>query len=148
MASGQLIRRLFLNERKQLSSYEEERRIFYVAVTRARKNLTLFRMPNESSFVTDFLKGIPVKKNDISETDGKSGEGGRFTGEFNHSLQKARSYEEFCASLAEGLIVEHLKFGEGVVTQLAEEFVTIAFDGDVEKKFLLQTLYDKDLLRE
>ena len=63
-------------------------------------------------------------------------------------MQKARSYEEFCESLAEGLAVRHLKFGEGVVTALTEEYVTIVFDDDVEKKFLLRTLYQKDLLRE
>ena len=136
------------DERKQIASYEEERRLFYVAVTRARKNLTLFRMPNESSFVTDFLKGIPEKKDVSSEAAGKAAEGGSIAAECRNPMQKARSYEEFCESLAEGLAVRHLKFGEGVVTALTEEFVTIVFDDDVEKKFLLRTLYQKDLLRE
>lgn len=134
------------DETKQIAAYEEERRLFYVAVTRARKNLVLFGMPNESSFVTDFLKGIPEKKDGIFEPSGKIGEGGSIAAECKPPLRKARSYEEFCASLAEGLVVGHRKYGEGVVTQLTEEYVTIAFDDDMEKKFLLRTLYDKDLL--
>ena len=114
-------------------------------VTRARRKLTLFRMPNESPFTGEFLKGIPGQKDGKAEAPGAA-RGGR--GRSASPARKDRSYEEFQAALAEGLIVTHRKFGEGFVKELGGEFITIVFDDCGEKKFLLRTLYDRDLLRE
>ncbi len=133
------------DQKKQMTAYEEERRLFYVAVTRARRRLTLFRMPNESPFTGEFLKGIPGQKDGKAEAPGAA-RGGR--GRSASPARKDRSYEEFQAALAEGLIVTHRKFGEGFVKELGGEFITIVFDDCGEKKFLLRTLYDRDLLRE
>lgn len=54
------VERLKYLDPETLKEYEEERRLFYVAITRARANLNLFSMPN-SSFCKEALgKEVPV----------------------------------------------------------------------------------------
>ena len=54
-------------------------------------------------------------------------------------------YEEFVGKLSEGLVVNHRKFGEGVIVSLDKEKAVILFN-DKERSMLLKTLYSHDLL--
>ncbi len=105
-------------DEEELGPYEEERRLFYVGVTRARRNLILLRTQTSSILISQLLKG------------------------------KAESgMQGFIDQHAEGLGVRHVKYGEGVITALDGKRVTILF-GDEEKTFGLKVLYEKDLLED
>ena len=53
-------------------TYEEERRLFYVGVTRAKNDLCLFSLPEESTFIREFFAGL-------HEQDGSAGFAGTVT---------------------------------------------------------------------
>ncbi len=135
---------LSLDTRQDL---EEERRLFYVAITRAEKNLTLsfatsrFKYGNLiTSEVSRFIQEIDLKYLDISEktidnnprsfsshSDSKYGKGyGMQVGKLTQKpLGKIEVSANFTPSdnkmLFEGCLVEHQMFGRGTVTKLAEE---------------------------
>ena len=103
--------------KEEIGAYEEERRLFYVGVTRAKNQLNIFATGKPSRFCNELLE-----KN-IS----------------------AESYQKLSDELGEGVIVKHRKFGKGVVTEIEGEHIRIRF-GDDEKKMYLKVLARLGLL--
>ena len=103
--------------KEEIGAYEEERRLFYVGVTRAKNQLNIFATGKPSRFCNELLE-----KN-IS----------------------AESYQKLSDELGEGVIVKHRKFGKGVVTEIEGEHIRIRFGGD-EKKMDLKVLARLGLL--
>ena len=103
--------------KEEIGAYEEERRLFYVGVTRAKNQLNIFATGKPSRFCNELLE-----KN-IS----------------------AESYQKLSDELGEGVIVKHRKFGKGVVTEIEGEHIRIRF-GDDEKKMELKVLAKLGLL--
>ena len=103
--------------KEEIGAYEEERRLFYVGVTRAKNQLNIFATGKPSRFCNELLE-----KN-IS----------------------AESYQKLSDELGEGVIVKHRKFGKGVVTVIEGEHIRIRF-GDDEKKMDLRVLARLGLL--
>ena len=103
--------------KEEIGAYEEERRLFYVGVTRAKNQLNIFATGKPSRFCKEMLE-----KN-IS----------------------ADIYQKLSDELGEGVIVKHRKFGKGVVTEIEGEHIRIRF-GDDEKKMDLKVLARLGLL--
>lgn len=103
--------------KEEIGAYEEERRLFYVGVTRAKNQLNIFATGKPSRFCNELLE-----KN-IS----------------------AENYQKLSDELGEGVIVKHRKFGKGVVTEIEGEHIRIRF-GDDEKKMDLKVLARLGLL--
>lgn len=103
--------------KEEIGAYEEERRLFYVGVTRAKNQLNIFVTGKPSRFCNELLE-----KN-IS----------------------AESYQKLSDELGEGVIVKHRKFGKGVVTEIEGEHIRIRFEDD-EKKMDLKVLARLGLL--
>lgn len=103
--------------KEEIGAYEEERRLFYVGVTRAKNQLNIFATGKPSRFCNELLE------KDIS----------------------AESYQKLSDELGEGVIVKHKKFGKGVVTEIEGEHIRIRF-GDDEKKMDLKVLARLGLL--
>ena len=103
--------------KEEIGAYEEERRLFYVGVTRAKNQLNILATGKPSRFCNELLE-----KN-IS----------------------AESYQKLSDELGEGVIVKHRKFGKGVVTEIEGEHIRIRF-GDDEKKMDLKVLARLGLL--
>lgn len=103
--------------KEEIGAYEEERRLFYVGVTRAKNQLNIFATGKPSRFCNELLeKNISVE-----------------------------SYQKLSDELGEGVIVKHRKFGKGVVTEIEGEHIRIRF-GDDEKKMDLKVLARLGLL--
>ena len=101
--------------KKEKEIYEEERRLFYVGVTRAKNRLYLFTANRKSTFCEDFF-GKGAKKQAIDFKALKSTSSSTQT-------DNARR-EEICRQFHEqfdvGSIVTHFKFGEGVILKITE----------------------------
>lgn len=141
--------------KEELETYEEERRLFYVGVTRAKNQLNVFTMNKPSKFCSELLGKRNLRENQQKEyagikkwgdyspagTYGIKGNGmyhGYGTG---HGFQKqpGKSYQELADALGEGMIVKHKKFGEGVVVDMEGEHIRIQF-GDNVKNMDLKVL--------
>lgn len=141
-------------EEKELETYEEERRLFYVGVTRAKERLFLFTINRKSVFAKEFMHGaVSFVENPEAQPElQKKPELQIKPVVLMHrevSRKKPFSREEFrqfCDSLGEGLLVEHKKFGNGVIAQLEENWVVIQFE-ERSRRFELKTLYENGLLK-
>ena len=141
--------------KEELETYEEERRLFYVGVTRAKNQLNVFTTNKPSKFCSELLGKRNLRENQQKEyvgikkwgdyspagTYGIKGNGmyhGYGTG---HGSQKqpGKSYQELADALGEGMIVKHKKFGEGVVVDMEREHIRIQF-GDNVKNMDLKVL--------
>ena len=141
--------------KEELETYEEERRLFYVGVTRAKNQLNVFMTNKPSKFCSELLEKRNLRENQQKEyagikkwgdyspagTYGIKGNGmyhGYGTG---HGFQKqpGKSYQELADALGEGMIVKHKKFGEGVVVDMEGEHIRIQF-GDNVKNMDLKVL--------
>lgn len=141
--------------KEELETYEEERRLFYVGVTRVKNQLNVFTTNKPSKFCSELLGKRNLRENQQKEyagikkwgdyspagTYGIKGNGmyhGYGTG---HGSQKqpGKSYQELADALGEGMIVKHKKFGEGVVVDMEGEHIRIQF-GDNVKNMDLKVL--------
>ena len=147
--------------KEELETYEEERRLFYVGVTRAKNQLNVFTTNKPSKFCSELLGKRNLRENQQKEyagikkwgdyspagTYGIKGNGmyhGYGTG---HGFQKqpGKSYQELADALGEGVIVKHKKFGEGVVVDMEGEHIRIQF-GDNVKNMDLKVLARLEML--
>ena len=141
--------------KEELETYEEERRLFYVGVTRAKNQLNVFTTNKPSKFCSELLGKRNLRENQQKEyagikkwgdyspagTYGIKGNGmyhGYGTG---HGSQKqpGKSYQELADALGEGMVVKHKKFGEGVVVDMEDDHIRIQF-GDNVKNMDLKVL--------
>ena len=141
--------------KEELETYEEERRLFYVGVTRAKNQLNVFTTNKPSKFCSELLGKRNLRENQQKEYAGikKWGdyspagtygikENGMYHGYgTGHGFQKqpGKSYQELADALGEGMIVKHKKFGEGVVVDMEGEHIRIQF-GDNVKNMDLKVL--------
>jgi superfamily I DNA/RNA helicase len=162
-------------KKEELEAYEEERRLFYVGVTRAKNRLYLFRQKSRPSlFIRELMKGADTDRGqNRTGTAGTSGEkdSGRSTVEKrsgrnsgsgaggglhssyagssaagqNLSGNQKETFEAFRAGIETGTTVRHSVFGAGEITLVTENSVMIRF-ADKERKFLLRVLYEGNLL--
>ena len=124
---------------------EEERRLAYVAITRAKKNLIItasrmrmVRGETMVSIISRFVREIPTDliepdkeniyvKNKASEYNGgvsasQAGKASFFRKPYasDSAKKKFSSGEKNALSYGEGDTVEHMKFGEGIVTKIVD----------------------------
>ena len=125
--------------KEEIEAYEEDRRLFYVGVTRAKNRLLVFTMKNQpSKFCMELLGKEPGKKNIVTTVAM-----GKFQ-QLNTRPEPSKNiseedYQAFVQQLGEGVIVTHKKFGKGVVVQMDEKKVKIAFEKET-KVFVIRVL--------
>ena len=125
--------------------YEEDRRLFYVAMTRARHKLVLFdckTMP--SVFVQEVIFNLPESR---AERELAKAETNRVLGR-NKSAAAGPALPPVDAAAVTrvGAAVQHAVFGRGVVTEFDGRFVTVEFSGMRVKKLDAALVAEKHLL--
>ena len=130
----------------EIGMYEEERRLFYVGITRAKNNLFLFRTPEPSLFIKQLFYKQHVEQNAKQQAVSEAIKAiKKVSPVVNKPVFNEAEYNAFVDNLAEGLIVTHKKYGEGVITAIDDSNVTILFD-DVEKIFNMKILFGNKLI--
>ena len=122
--------------KEELAAYEEERRIFYVGITRARNELTILKLPQGSEFAKELL---PPKHAAVHSAKKTAGNGGR-------NPEKIR---EFCEKVQQGQKrVIHSLYGCGDILVLDEKKnrVMVQFDDGMQKKLDLAIAVGSGLL--
>lgn len=112
-----------LNDKEDIKQYEEERRLFYVAVTRARKELYLFSCKGESSeFLDEIDKNLPIEYTDSNDI-------------FFSLFARDMLGRVYCDS----------KNGRGIIIACCAEKLCIRYtSGKTELKTLAEMLTDRD----
>ena len=125
--------------------YEEDRRLFYVAMTRARHKLVLFdckTMP--SVFVQEVIFNLPESR---AERELAKAETNRVLRRNKPAAAgPALPPVDVAAVTRVGAAVQHAVFGQGVVTEFDGRFVTVEFSGMRVKKLDAALVAEKHLL--
>jgi DNA helicase-2/ATP-dependent DNA helicase PcrA len=131
-----------LADADDLEMYEEDRRVFYVGMTRAKNRLMLFTYADERSAFCDEIFGrgcfAPAPESGKAALQDK----GRAPAVEKESL------EQFCARLSVGARVRHRVFGEGTVLSCAGDEVSVRFSDGKPKRLSLKFLYSESLLTD
>lgn len=99
---------------EEIRQYQEERRLYYVAMTRAKGRLSLFRSDTEPSEFTDEM----VKRLETEQFE-------------------PLDYLAFLKKKALGMTYRHESHGNGTIIAQAEEDLLIEFPGNVVKRMTL-----------
>lgn len=116
---------------KEHVTLEEERRLFYVAITRAKNELNIFTFKNplQKSTFTDcfFGKATADKKKKEFSIWAKKPEKSKPQKPSKQQLEK----------YVVGVSLRHKVFGNGIITQRRDEIVTVEFEAHGVKKLAL-----------
>lgn len=138
---------------EEIGTYEEERRLFYVGITRAKNNLFLFKTQDMSSFISqlfykkyaqEIANGNNGGKRQISGSDTK----GYRNANVKHAKKKPfdeEEYKNFVNSLREGSRIIHKKYGDGIVISKNNSKIIIMF-GESKKVFDTKLLFETGLI--
>ncbi len=126
---------------------EEERRLAYVGITRARKNLYITHAANrriynqwQSSIPSRFIGELPAEN--IDKLSGgaygtmRKASGGSWQNEIDSILKTSQAPLSDTARFSKGVRVFHQKFGYGRVLSVSGDHVEINFDKAGHKKVL------------
>ena len=111
------------------ANIEEERRLFYVAITRAKNNLFLLSYDDERQ---PFIDGIE-KHVSLKNPDG-------------HTRESGKSPAGNSGQFAVGARVRHQKYGTGVITAIDGDVVTVRLDRYGVKKYSISICREKGIL--
>ncbi len=128
--------------KEEMETYEEERRLFYVGVTRAKEKLVIFKTGWDSTFRNELFGRSGTGKNETGRSSAgmyggnvKSGSGKRQQELSSLTLQKKervknsdQAFKQYKVQLGEGLFVVHKKYGRGAIMELTDDQITVMFD--------------------
>ncbi|MBR5516209.1 MAG: ATP-dependent helicase [Clostridia bacterium] len=116
--------------KEEIRLYEEERRLFYVGVTRAKSELTLFSYRNEPSCFLNQFFGEDKKKEQ----------------EENKAITEDNaSFSEYKKKFKKRAIICHKHFGIGEIIDASGDIVEVKFNIGINKKLSVKVLYDNEL---
>ena len=124
--------------------YEEERRIFYVGMTRAKDKLTIFKYENRNSTFINELKP-ETKKAEIENKASYSAT--KVTSYFKQPKTTSKGNESVPDRLIIGQVVSQKKYGKGAITDVIlsvdgqPEKFSVQFESGVEKDFMFPNAF-------
>ncbi len=139
--------------------YEEERRLFYVGMTRARNSLNIFYQSSNATFIDQLIGKKPKagKKAAFIETSDKEAAkiGKRKAYSTNTQADKSvknvltdEEKQRIVSSLQPGTVVTHKKFGEAIVRKIDRDnlYIKLVNNGE-EKKLSLSIILNNNLIK-
>lgn len=117
-------------DEEEISAYEEERRLFYVAVTRARDELCVFSYSKEPSCFTDQFFAVENKPERFTVPD---------------TAISKREYIEYKRRFRVRSLISHKHFGMGEITEISGDIITVSFYMGITKKLSLRVLFEQGL---
>ncbi|MCR5137258.1 MAG: ATP-dependent helicase [Oscillospiraceae bacterium] len=117
--------------------YEEERRLFYVAMTRAKDELCVFLCKGQPGFAAELAEELPKPEKPVKPSL-LSGRKKAAPGE---------SPESFLARIRPGSQVTHRSFGTGTVLEIQGDLILVDFSGHGKRRLSISTGLRLGLLR-
>ncbi|WP_092451602.1 ATP-dependent helicase [[Clostridium] fimetarium] len=134
---------------EEMKEYEEERRLFYVGVTRAKNTLCIFKSDYVSTFCNELLNTqaitpVAISKKPSMATVARNSSYNTAPSSFDNS-ESLENYKQFCEDISQKKTVKHKVFGIGEVISHDIEHITIRF-GVRERMLSLRSMYELELL--
>lgn len=139
--------------------YEEERRLFYVGMTRARNSLNIFYQSSNATFIDQLIgkkpkagkKAVFIEKSDKEAIKVGKRKAYYTNTKADKSVKNVLTDEEkqrIVNSLQPGIVVTHKKFGEAVVRKIDGDnlYIRLVNNGE-EKKLSLSIILNNNLIK-
>lgn len=126
---------------------EEERRLFYVAMTRAKEQLHIFTFKDGST--SDFCKEvfkINEKKHDAVVTLASSPKNMYRSLDILRDIVPAKDVKNVANQFKPGAIVSHRSYGVGQVVEVTSDMIIVLFDSGKTAQMLLSYVIQKGIL--
>lgn len=135
--------------RETIGIYEEERRLFYVGITRAKNNLFLFKTNEPSTFVREIVPNEQAKEHNSRPVKTSTTFNKRVlnTNHYQESknIDKEAKFQAFMEHIAIGTVIHHISYGEGIITGINGTNIEVSFAGNV-KTMDLKILFKNRLI--
>ncbi len=127
-------------DKDEQAAFEEERRLFYVAATRAKNELLLmsYEKTPECTFIRQFCQPLTPKAT--------GGQGKGIVLSASPAPAVAQRIQWISKDYIKGASVEHNIFGRGMIAEKGGDTVTIRFADGTIKRFILSACLEKGLL--
>jgi DNA helicase-2/ATP-dependent DNA helicase PcrA len=135
--------------KEELKLYEEERRLYYVGVTRAKNHLAIFRFPGSSTFTGELLDverfpvEMPVKSRKTAVDRTRPYES--VQNQTPKTVVSEQAYRDKLEELEATGYVKHKTLGEGVVLSIRGDVVEIDF-GKKKSKCSLRFMMERGFI--
>lgn len=129
----------------EFNAFEEERRIFYVGMTRARNRLSIFTFRDEeltSAFADSLFPKKAPKSKEKSEADNMR----KLKQVFIRQKKPAAVPQETASQYTTNTAVVHKVFGRGKITAVNGDVITVVFDSGEQKRLSLSASLAKNIL--
>jgi len=132
-----------------MKEYEEERRLFYVGVTRAKDTLCIFQSDKVSTFCNELLNKqsttpVAISQKPLMKTGARNSYYSTPPSSFNNR-EGLVNFKQFCENISEKKMVKHRVFGIGEVISQDFDHITVRF-GERELMLSLKAMYEHELL--
>lgn len=125
-------------DKEEAMEYEEERRLFYVGITRAKNHLKLFDCGMKSPFVAELKsKGATIKVHSVKPS---------VTYVKVDTKNQTQDYRNVLEKIKETMTVEHNVYGHGVILDIKDTTATIKFK-DRTGKYSLPALINGNIIK-
>ena len=134
------------NSDDEIRVYEEERRLFYVGMTRARDELCIFLPRDGASFPREIAKALPLSGPDLRKLFGFL----RLPLPLRRSAPvpgKNVDSARFLSQVRAGSRLVHKTFGSGTVYEISGDILTVDFDRAGRKKLSISVSLQAGLLK-
>ena len=134
------------NSDDEIRVYEEERRLFYVGMTRARDELCIFLPRDGASFPREIAKALPLSGPDLRKLFGFL----RLPLPLRRSAPapgKDVDSARFLSRIKVGSRLVHKTFGPGTVYEISGDILTVDFDRAGRKKLSISVSLQAGLLK-
>ena len=126
---------------------EEERRLFYVGVTRAKKELIVMNVNNAASSYVDILRQLVPDKKKTRKKVASSSQKQQAKTSTKKKNESSKSKGPNLSEYEVGSIVYHRSFGDGIILSRKNDFAVIDFHDNGKRTLALPFAIDMGFLK-
>lgn len=134
------------SNKEKADVYEEDRRLFYVGMTRAKNELNVFDFGYESPFVKEIFEKSCANSKIAKKRNEKTSVSHIVNARVNNSHVDSALYNSCKNEILRTKTLEHKIFGKGEVTEINDDRLTVRFSDKTRKLSLNGIILSKNII--
>lgn len=134
------------SNKEKANVYEEDRRLFYVGMTRAKNELNVFDFGYESPFVKEIFEKSSANSKKVKKHNEKTTVPYTVAVQTNNNHINSVLYNSCKNEILRTKTLEHKIFGKGEVTEINDDRLTVRFSDKTRKLSLNGIILSKNII--